>query len=71
MNSDCVKSWPKNERPRERLLSEGAEKVSDADLLAPPASGQCNTGRWLAGESFPRVKVRALWHRTAGISSVG
>lgn len=34
MNSDCVKSWPKNERPRERLLSEGAEKVSDADLLA-------------------------------------
>lgn len=34
MNSDCVKSWPKNERPRERLLTEGAEKVSDADLLA-------------------------------------
>ena len=34
MNSDCVKNWPKNERPRERLLAEGAEKVSDADLLA-------------------------------------
>ena len=34
MSSDCIKSWPKNERPRERLLAEGAEKVSDADLLA-------------------------------------
>lgn len=34
MESDCVKSWPKNERPRERLLAEGAEKVSEADLLA-------------------------------------
>ena len=34
MDSDRVKNWPKNERPRERLLAEGAEKVSDADLLA-------------------------------------
>jgi len=34
MSSDCIKSWPKKERPRERLLAEGAEKVSDADLLA-------------------------------------
>ncbi len=34
MNSDCVKSWPKKERPRERLLAEGAEKASDADLVA-------------------------------------
>lgn len=34
MNSDRVKSWPKNERPRERLLAEGAENISDADLLA-------------------------------------
>lgn len=34
INSDRVKSWPKNERPRERLLAEGAENISDADLLA-------------------------------------
>lgn len=29
-----VKSWPKSERPRERLLHSGAESLSDAELLA-------------------------------------
>jgi DNA repair protein RadC len=29
-----VKDWPKDERPRERLLKYGAESVSDAQLLA-------------------------------------
>lgn len=34
MKSDKIKNWPVRERPRERLIAEGAEKQSDADLLA-------------------------------------
>jgi DNA repair protein RadC len=34
MESDRIKSWPVKERPREKLLAEGAEKQTDADLLA-------------------------------------
>ena len=34
MKSDRIKSWPKNERPRERLLANGPEKLTDAELLA-------------------------------------
>lgn len=34
MKSDCIKNWPKEERPREKLLAEGAEKQTDANLLA-------------------------------------
>ncbi|MGD9153000.1 MAG: DNA repair protein RadC [Gammaproteobacteria bacterium] len=29
-----IKSWPKNERPREKLLKHGAEYLTDAELLA-------------------------------------
>jgi DNA repair protein RadC len=32
--SKGIVSWPKNERPRERLLAEGPERMTDADLLA-------------------------------------
>lgn len=31
---DRIRNWPKPERPRERLLAEGAEKLTEADLLA-------------------------------------
>lgn len=34
MESDRIKSWPVNERPREKLLAEGPEKQTNADLLA-------------------------------------
>ncbi|MFZ4394115.1 MAG: RadC family protein [Kiritimatiellia bacterium] len=34
MKSDCIKNWPVEERPRERLLTEGAEKLTPAELLA-------------------------------------
>lgn len=34
MESDRIKSWPVNERPREKLLAEGPEKRTAADLLA-------------------------------------
>ena len=29
-----IKQWPEQERPRERLLTQGAESLSDAELLA-------------------------------------
>ncbi|HVG02718.1 MAG TPA: UPF0758 domain-containing protein, partial [Nitrospira sp.] len=29
-----IGKWPETERPRERLLSEGAESLSDSQLLA-------------------------------------
>lgn len=34
MESDRIKSWPVKERPREKLLAEGPEKQTNADLLA-------------------------------------
>jgi len=34
MKSTRIKNWPAKERPRERLLAEGAERLTDAELLA-------------------------------------
>jgi DNA repair protein RadC len=34
MKSDRIKNWPKEERPRERLLLEGADRLTQAELLA-------------------------------------
>jgi DNA repair protein RadC len=34
MKSDRIKNWPKEERPRERLLAEGAANLTEAELLA-------------------------------------
>jgi len=34
MESDRIKNWPKEERPRERLLAAGADKLTEAELLA-------------------------------------
>jgi DNA repair protein RadC len=34
MKSNRIKNWPKAERPRERLLTEGPDRLTDADLLA-------------------------------------
>jgi DNA repair protein RadC len=34
MKSDRIKNWPPRERPRERLIAEGPERLSDAELLA-------------------------------------
>ena len=33
MNSERIKNWPTEERPRERLLRDGPEKMTDAELL--------------------------------------
>jgi DNA repair protein RadC len=32
--SRSIKAWPSNERPRERLLDGGADRLTDAELLA-------------------------------------
>ena len=34
MNSPSIKSWPETERPRERILANGKESLSDAELIA-------------------------------------
>ena len=34
MSSERIRDWPTKERPRERLLAEGPERLTDADLLA-------------------------------------
>ena len=31
---NSIKHWPEQERPRERLLQQGAQSLSDAELLA-------------------------------------
>lgn len=33
-DSERIKTWPRKERPRERLLAEGPERQTDAELLA-------------------------------------
>jgi len=34
MKSNRIKNWPKEERPRERLLAKGADKLTETELLA-------------------------------------
>jgi len=34
MNNNTLKNWPEAERPREKLLKQGAHSLSDAELLA-------------------------------------
>jgi len=34
MKSNRIKNWPKEERPRERLIAVGADKLTEAELLA-------------------------------------
>jgi DNA repair protein RadC len=34
VSAERIKTWPTKERPRERLLAQGAERLTDAELLA-------------------------------------
>ena len=34
VQSDRIKSWPAEERPREKLIAHGAENLSSAELVA-------------------------------------
>ena len=43
MKSDHIKNWPKDERPRERLLKEGAHALTEA-VLDVKNSGQKTEG---------------------------
>jgi DNA repair protein RadC len=58
MKSDRIKSWPKEERPREKLLAEGAEKQSDANLLAVIL----RVGRGTFKKGEPGQSAQALAH---------
>ena len=39
-----IKDWPVNERPREKLLANGADSLSDAELLAVLLGGSGRRG---------------------------
>ncbi|HEY3729927.1 MAG TPA: UPF0758 domain-containing protein, partial [Steroidobacteraceae bacterium] len=39
-----IKDWPVNERPREKLLAQGAHCLSDAELLAVLVGGSGRRG---------------------------
>lgn len=61
MTAESIKSWPKEERPRERLLVGGPERLTDADLLAivlRVGSGTFKAG--VAGKSAHRVALTVL-----------
>jgi DNA repair protein RadC len=42
-----IKDWPKDERPREKLIKQGTDKLSDTELLAIII----RTGEWHSGDS--------------------
>jgi len=58
MRSDRIKTWPKGERPREKLLAEGAEKQTDANLLAVIL----RVGRGTFKKGEPGQSAQALAH---------
>src|ERR1700687_6419157 len=43
-SSMSIKDWPVNERPREKLLANGAHSLSDAELLAVLLGGSGRRG---------------------------
>ncbi len=54
MKSTRIKNWPVKERPRERLIAEGAERQSDADLLAIiPRVGRGTFAEEVLGQNAP------------------
>jgi DNA repair protein RadC len=57
----AIKDWPEGERPRERLLTQGAGSLSDAELLAI----FLRTG--VRGKSAVEL-ARDLWNRFDGIN---
>lgn len=58
MKSDRIKNWPKEERPREKLLAAGAEKQTDASLLAVVL----RVGRGTFKKGEPGQSAQALAH---------
>jgi DNA repair protein RadC len=58
LKSDRIKNWPKQERLREKLLAEGAEKQTDANLLAVIL----RVGRGTFKKGEPGQSAQALAH---------
>ena len=58
-----IKDWPEGDRPREKLLSLGAEALSDTELLAI----FLRTG--VKGKSAVEL-ARELKHRFAGLGAL-
>ena len=65
MQSDRIKSWPADERPREKLLAHGAENLSPAELLAVVLRvGQGTFKKGVPGQNataFAQVRFRLRW----------
>jgi DNA repair protein RadC len=65
--SDSIKTWPSHDRPREKLLDTGPDRLSDAELLAvlfpTAAAGTANAveqaRRWLHRQGSLRALVDA------------
>jgi hypothetical protein len=64
MKSDRIKNSPKEERPREKLLAEGAEKQTDANLLAVIL----RVGRGTFKKGAPGQSAQALAHTFLTVS---
>lgn len=64
-----IRHWPENERPREKLLTQGAQALSDAELLAvfigsgQPGASAVDLGRALLQEAGG---LRGLMDRSPG-----
>jgi len=53
MKSDRIKSWPSPERPRERLLTEGPEKLTEAEKVGITATGEADTNELYPNDNLP------------------
>jgi len=62
-----IKEWPKEERPREKLLSRGAQTLSDAELLALFIGS--GTGGITAVDVAKRLLVE--YQSLSGLASIG
>ncbi|NQU39753.1 MAG: hypothetical protein HQ523_07355 [Lentisphaerae bacterium] len=70
MQSDRIKSWPAEERPREKLLANGAESLSPTELLAVVLRvGQGTFQKGVAGQNATTF-ARQLLNQFGGIEGI-
>jgi DNA repair protein RadC len=77
--SDSIKTWPSHDRPREKLLEAGPDRLSDAELLAvlfpTAARGSANAvdqaRGWLVGQGSLRALVDAPTRVLRATSGIG
>ena len=71
--SKGIVSWPKAERPRERLLAEGVEKLTEAELLPREPRRPWQRGLHVSGTLSQNVgltSTRAIILRVGGRNRV-